>query len=194
VGVGPSNFFFFWPAAPFFYSSNSVGPSNHYSFGPPVPLYLQTLISRITLFRARSALSLSEYEFLRSFESILGGIQRIGDVQVVVACPSNCSPVICGVSVIFELWATVPQIILLRPGVPPYCLSVGYSSPELFPLGNQCPRSFQYELQICEPILRASSAIMLISYGFQFPDFLSFRASSASALFELRFSLLKIPF
>jgi hypothetical protein len=132
--------------------------------------------------------------FRDPFESVLGGTQRISNIRAVVVYPSNCSPVICGVSITFELWATVPRIILLRPDMPPYCLSAGFCPQNYFYWAISASRLLQYELRICEPILQASSSTMLISYGQQFPDFLSFRASSASALFELRFSLLEIPF
>jgi hypothetical protein len=87
------------------------------------------------------------------FGSVSWGIQCFYDIRDVVVSPSNRSLGICGGSVIFELWALVPRITLIRPGMPPYCLNAGFLSPELLSLGHQ---RLQVTL-VWSPNLRANS-------------------------------------
>jgi hypothetical protein len=134
----PQIAFFFGPATPFFYSSKDVGPSNHFSFGPLVPLYLQTL------FQARSALALSEYEFLRfcqihfgthsahqrcsgygclPLEFLSHNLQCFSDIRVVGYGPLNYSPQARRASKLLECGLFVPRIISTWPSAP-----LGHSS------------------------------------------------------------------
>jgi hypothetical protein len=81
---------------------------------------------------------------------------------------------------LFELWISVPQISSFRPAAPLYYLNSEFRFHDHF------FRDYN--------ISQAISAIIMTNYGHQFPDSLSFRASSASASIRVEIFAPQNPF
>jgi hypothetical protein len=108
---------FFEPAVPLLILNASIIFSNYILSGLQCPCFIWVWL-------------------FKTFGSISWGFRCLCNIRVMIICPSNRSPRIFDASVVFELWISIPRIILFRPAAPLWYSSCGFRSLESFSLGH----------------------------------------------------------